>query len=60
MGPPFLSIQTEFNKAEEDKISRDLHNSSNHTKDEPNDFFVIHPKICNFKTCGICAILAMF
>ena len=60
MGLPFLSIQTEFNKGEEDNTFRDLYNSSNHTKDEPNNFFVIHPKICNFKTCGICAILDMF
>ena len=42
--PPILLIQTAFNKAEEDNTFRDLHNSSNHTKDESNNFFIIYPK----------------
>ena len=35
MGPPFLSIQTAFNKAEEDIIFRDLHNSQITQKKNP-------------------------
>ena len=38
------STKTAFNKAEENNTFRGLHNSSNHTKDESNNFFIIHPR----------------
>ena len=60
MGLSFLSIQTEFNKGEEDNTFQDLYNSSNHTKDEPNNFFVIHQKFVILKPVVFVLFLICF